>query len=147
MNDCLDIALAADADGLHSGQDDLPLKDARRLLPIDKITGCSVATVEQAKEAAADGADYLAVGAVYPTPSKKGVAIAGLKTLKEIRRQTNLPLVAIGGINIDNTAEVLAAGADSVAVISAIMQAESPGEATRQMIEKLEKYKGKGNEI
>ena len=138
MNDCLDIALATNADGLHIGQEDLPLKDTRRLLPIDRIIGCSVATAKQAKEAAADGADYLAAGAIFPTPSKKDVAIAGLKALKEIKRQTNLPLVAIGGINMDNAAEVLAAGADSIAVISAIMQAESPSEATRQMIQKLE---------
>ena len=138
MNDCLDIALAADADGLHIGQEDLPLKEARRLLPIDRIIGCSVDTVEQAKEAAADGADYLAVGAIYPTPSKRDVAIPGLKTLKEIRGQTSLPLVAIGGIDTGNAAEVISAGADSVAVISAIMQAESAEEATRQMIEKLE---------
>ncbi len=138
MNDYLDIALAVDADGLHIGPDDLPLEEARRLLPIDRIIGYSVATVEQAKEAESKGADYLAASAVFPTASKKDVDIAGLKALKEIRRQTKLPLVAIGGINIDNAIEVSAAGADSVAVISAIMQAESPGEATRQLIKKLE---------
>jgi len=139
VNDRLDITLAADADGLHIGQEDLLSEDARRLLPIDRIIGCSVASAEQAKEAEDAGADYLAVSAVFPTPSKKDTTIAGLKVLKEIRKQTQLPLVAIGGINIDNTAEVQAAGADSVAIISAIMQAESPGEATRQIIELLRK--------
>jgi len=144
INDYLDIALAADADGLHIGAEDLPLKDARRLLPIDKIIGCSVASAEQVKEATDAGADYIAASAVFPTPSKKGVAIAGLKALKEIRKQTSLPLVAIGGINMDNAAEVLAAGADCVAVISTIMQAESPAEATRQFIQKLKNFNREG---
>jgi thiamine-phosphate pyrophosphorylase len=146
VNDRLDIALAANADGLHTGQQDLPLEYSRHLLPIDKIIGCSVTSVKQAREAEAAGADYLAVSAIFPTQTKKDAVIVGLKALKEIGRQTKLPLVAIGGINTDNIAEVLAAGADSVAVISAIMQAESPSEATRQIIDKLEMYNGKGNE-
>ena len=138
VNDYLDIALAADANGLHLGQDDIPVKTARRLLPIDKIIGCSVTDVSQAVAAESDGADYVAVGAIYPTQSREDIDVVGLDMVKAIRKEINLPLVAIGGINKDNAEEVLTAGADSVAVISAIMQAKSPGKATNQIIDKLE---------
>ncbi len=139
INDYLDVALATDADGLHLGQEDLPVTVARKLLPIDKIIGCSVATVEQAITAESEGADYIAIGAIYPTPSKEGVEVVGLETVRAIKKEVSLPLVAIGGITQDNIAEVLSAGADSVAVISAILEAESPEAATRQMIAQLER--------
>jgi thiamine-phosphate pyrophosphorylase len=137
VNDYLDTALAADADGLHLGQDDIPLKAARRLLPIDKIIGCSVTDVPQAVAAESDGADYVAVGAIYPTQSKEDIDVVGPEAVKAIKKETSLPLVAIGGITKDNAEAVLSAGADSVAMISAILQAESPREATRQIIDKL----------
>ncbi len=137
INDQLDIALAADADGLHLGQDDLPVKVARRLLPIDKIIGCSVTNVAQAVVAESDDADYIAVGAIYPTPSKEEIDVVGPEAVKAIKKEISLPLVAIGGITKDNAEAVLAAGADSIAIISAILQAESPKEATRQIIDKL----------
>ena len=137
VNDYLDIALAADADGLHLGQDDLPVKAARQLLPIDKIIGCSVTDIPQAVAAEADSADYIAVSAIYPTKSRELTAVVGLEMIKAIKKEISLPLVAIGGITQDNAEEVLAAGADSFAVISAIMQARSPKEATRQIIDKL----------
>jgi len=138
VNDHLDIALAADADGLHLGQDDLPIPVARRLLPIEKIIGCSVTTVAQAITAESEGADYIAVGAIYPTMSKEAVEVVGLERLCLIRNEVRLPLVVIGGITQDNVAEVLAAGANSVAVISAILEAESPKEAARQIVDRLE---------
>ncbi|MBA7691332.1 Thiamine-phosphate synthase [subsurface metagenome] len=138
VNDYLDIALAADADGLHLGQNDLPTKVARKLLPIDKILGCSTTTVEQAITAESDGADYIAVGSIYPTTSKETAKVIGLDGLRQIRQAVTLPLVAIGGITKDNAAEVIAAGASSVAVISAILQAESPEEAARQIVARLE---------
>ena len=138
VNDYLDIALAADADGLHLGQNDLPTKVARKLLPIDKILGCSTTTVEQAITAEAEGADYIAVGSIYPTTSKETAKVIGLEGLRQIRQAVALPLVAIGGITKDNAAEVIAAGASSVAIISAILQAESPEEAARQIVARLE---------
>jgi len=138
VNDYLDLALAADADGLHLGQDDLPVEAARRLLPLDKILGCSVTTVDQATAAQSQGADYIAVGAIYPTSTREMVEVIGLERLRLIKKGVSLPLVAIGGINQANAAEVLAAGADSVAVISAILQAESPEKATRQIIARIE---------
>ncbi len=138
VNDYLDIALAADADGLHLGQNDLPTKVARKLLPIDKILGCSTTTVDQAVTAESEGADYIAVGSIYPTTSKETAKVIGLDGLRQIRQAVSLPLVAIGGITQDNAAEVIAAGASSVAVISAILQAESPEEAARQIVARLE---------
>ena len=138
VNDYLDIALAADADGLHLGQNDLPTKVARKLLPIDKILGCSTTTVDQAVTAESDGADYIAVGSIYPTTSKETAKVIGLDGLRQIRQAVTLPLVAIGGITKDNAAEVIATGASSVAVISAILQAESPEEAARQIVARLE---------
>jgi thiamine-phosphate pyrophosphorylase len=138
MNDYLDLALAADADGLHLGQKDLPISVARKLLPIDKILGCSVTTVDQATAAESAGADYIAVGSIYPTSSKETARVVGLKRLRQIRQAVSLPLIAIGGITEDNMAEVSAAGADSVAVIGAILQAKDIEEATRQIIARFE---------
>ncbi len=138
MNDYLDLALAAGADGLHLGQKDLPIKVARKLLPIDIILGCSVTTVDQAIAAESDGADYIAVGSIFPTSSKERAKVVGLERLRQIKQAVGLPLIAIGGITEDNVAEVLAAGADSVAVISAILQAEDIEEAARQIIARFE---------
>ena len=141
MNDYLDLALASDADGLHLGQNDLPIKVARKLLPMDKILGCSTTTVDQAITAESEGADYIAAGSIYPTSSKETAKLIGLEGLSQIKQAISLPLVAIGGITKDNAAEVLAAGADSVAVISAILQAESPEEAARQIAARFEAQK------
>ncbi len=138
VNDYLDLALATDADGLHLGQDDLPIIVARKLLPIDAILGCSVATVSEAIAAESDGADYIALGSIYPTPSKEDVVVVGLDRLREVGQAVTLPLVAIGGITQNNVAEVITAGADSVAVISAVLQADDIEKASRQIVEKLE---------
>ena len=138
MNDHFDLALAVDADGLHLGQDDLPVKVARKLLPIDKILGRSTRTVDQAVAAESEGADYIAVGSMYPTPTKETAQVVGIERLRQIRQAVSLPLVAIGGINKDNAAEVIAAGADSVAVIRAVVQARAPEKATRQLVDIVE---------
>ena len=141
VNDYLDIALAADVDGLHIGQEDLPLASARRLLPMDKIIGCSVTTVDQAIAAENEGADYIAVSGVYPTASKEAVEAVGLGGLRLIRSRVRLPVVAIGGISRDNVAEVLSAGASSVAVISALLEARSPGKAAKQMVNIIDRQR------
>jgi thiamine-phosphate pyrophosphorylase len=138
VNDHLDIALACDADGLHVGLEDLPVVEARRLLPQDRILGCSTAKVEEVIEAQAQGADYVAVGSIYPTSSKEHTRPAGLETLHEVREATRLPIVAIGGINEDNIAEVMNAGADAVAVISAVLGAGDPAAAARRLISRTE---------
>jgi len=137
VNDYLDIAMSVDADGLHIGQDDIPVKAARKLLPIDKIIGCSVADVSQAVAAEKAGADYIAAGAIYPTQSRVDTEALGVDVLKAIKKETSLPLVAIGGITKNNVEEVLSAGANSIAVISAIIQADSTKEATKQIIDKI----------
>ncbi|MCX6003958.1 MAG: thiamine phosphate synthase [Chloroflexi bacterium] len=137
VNDYLDIALAAGADGLHIGQEDLPVSIARKLAPMDMLIGCSVFTAEQAQKAVADGADYVAVGAVFPTPSKDTV-VTGLEELLRVRQAVSVPLVAIGGLTLENIAEVKKAGADSVAVIGAILGADSPGTAAREIIKAFE---------
>lgn len=138
VNDYLDLALAADADGVHIGQDDLPLSAARRQLPVDKIIGCSTTTVTQALKAQAEGADYIAVGSVFPSPTKKEATVVGIETLRQIKQAVSLPIVAIGGINKDNIEEVINAGADSAAVISAVLSAENVEEAVRHLVAKIE---------
>ena len=114
------------------------MKAARKWLPADKLLGASVETVEQAIAAEADGADHLGVGGIFPTASRAKTPVVGLETLRQIRRTVSLPLVAIGGIDKDNAADAIAAGAAAVAVISAILGARSPEEAARQIIERLE---------
>jgi len=141
INDHLDLLLAVDADGLHLGQDDLPIKLTRRLLPIDKILGISTRTVDGAVAAQAEGADYIAVGAMYPTPSKKAAQVVGIARLSQVRKAVTLPLVAIGGINQENAAAVMAAGADSIAVIRAVIQAQAPEKAAREIVNIIEASK------
>lgn len=138
VNDYLDIALDCDADGLHVGQEDLPVKVARKLLPADKLLGASVETAEQAMTAEADGADHLGVGGIFPTTSRDQTKVVGLARLREIKRCVSLPIVGIGGIDKSTAAEVIAAGAAAVAVISAVIGAESPEIAASQITEKLE---------
>lgn len=141
INDHLDLLLAVDADGLHLGQDDLPIKTTRRLLPVDKILGISTRTVDGAVAAQAEGADYIAVGAMYPTPSKAAAQVVGVERLKQVRQAVTLPLVAIGGINQENAAAVMAAGADSLAVIRAVVQAEAPQKAAQEIVNIIEASK------
>lgn len=121
INDRLDIALAVDADGLHIGQEDLPLEVARRLLP-GKILGYSVANVVQARQAQKNGADYLGASPVYLTSSKPDAGPpVGLAELKRIKTSVSLPVVGIGGIGLGNITEVKATGIDGVSIISAIL--------------------------
>ena len=138
VNDYLDIAIASDADGLHLGQDDLPISAARQLLPIDTILGCSTRTRKGALQAQADGADYVAVGSMYPTPSKSDAQVVGLETLHQSREAIAIPIGAIGGTDAKSASEVMAAGADSIAVISAVLGAEDVEEAARRLAESMD---------
>ena len=122
VNDRLDIALAAGADGVHLGQDDLPLLAARSLAPRPFIIGISAGTVEEAIRAEQEGADYIGVGPVYPTGTKPDAGPpVGLSLIREISQAVTVPVVGIGGINLSNTGAVIEAGADGVAVISAVI--------------------------
>lgn len=136
VNDRLDVALAVGADGVHLGQDDLPAAEARRLAP-GLVVGVSTHSLDQARQAEGDGADYLALGSVYPTGSKPGFELVGLETLRLVRPHVRLPLVAIGGITVERVSEVRAAGADGVAVISAVGMARDPAAATRAFVAAL----------
>lgn len=133
VNDDPALALATGADGVHLGQQDGSVSAARELLGPDKLIGISTRTLEQALTAAAQGVDYLAVGSMYPTASKADAVQVGIETLRSVRARTDLPLVAIGGITRDLAAAVLDAGADSLAVISAIRNDSQPCLAAREL--------------
>jgi thiamine-phosphate pyrophosphorylase len=134
INDRVDVALAARADGVHLGQSDMEYRDARALLGPDAIVGLSVETTAQAGEVEALDADYLGVSPIFPTPTKTDTAAAwGTEGLAALRKTSRHVLVAIGGINAANAAGVMHAGADGIAVVSAICEARDPEEAARQL--------------
>lgn len=141
VNDRLDIALAAGAAGVHLGESDLPIGLARRIAGPNLIIGASAASAEAAGRAQADGADYVGVGPVFPTPVKPDQATVPAGTIAAICRIISLPIVGIGGINEDNLHIPLAEGADGIAVISALRQCPSPGESTSRLRRALEKAK------
>jgi thiamine-phosphate pyrophosphorylase len=136
INDDLEVALACKADGLHIGQEDLPAAIARKLIPIGMALGVSVRTLSEAKKAVADGADYLGVGAVFATKTKDSTAL-GLEKLKSIVKSVDIPVVAIGGIDLENIKSVMKTGACSAAVISAVSGADDPGKAARDLIKAI----------
>jgi thiamine-phosphate pyrophosphorylase len=126
VNDRVDLALAVGADGVHLGQDDLPARAARPLLRPGMILGISTHSVEQARAAQADGADYVAVGSMFATTSKADFQLVGPDLMRKLRGEIRVPLIGIGGITPDNVSEVIQAGADGVAVISAVCAAPDP---------------------
>jgi thiamine-phosphate pyrophosphorylase len=139
INDRVDVALAAEADGVHIGQDDMAAADARLLLGRTAIIGLSLSTVQQAQAAPLDLIDYVGIGAVYPTGSKSDatapIGVSGLSDIVQVvrARKRGFPICAISGINSGNAGETIAAGADGVAVISALSRAPDPGEAARDL--------------
>lgn len=135
INDRLDIALAIDADGLHIGQEDLPLEVARKVLGKDKILGYSVTSVEEAVYGEKSGADYLGAGPVFPTGSKlDAVSPIGIETLKRIRERVAIPVVGIGGIGASNIREVRSSGVAGVSLISAILGYDDIEGAARDLV-------------
>jgi thiamine-phosphate pyrophosphorylase len=139
INDRVDVALAAEADGVHIGQDDMAPADARLLLGRRAIIGLSVKTVDQARAAPLDLLDYVAIGGVYGTTSKdnttKPIGVAGLRAIVQAvrAREPDYPICAIAGINAANAADVIGAGVDGVAVISALSLATDPGKAAQDL--------------
>jgi len=142
VNDRVDLALAVEADGAHVGQDDLPAREARRLLPPPMILGVSTHNADQARRARDDGADYVAVGSMFPTGSKISFELVGPELVRRVRADIPVPLVAIGGITRDNLSQVIEAGADAVAVISAIGNARDPAAAVREFLETIRSARG-----
>ena len=135
INDNVDIAIAMDADGVHVGQSDMETGDVRAKLGTDKIIGVSAHTVEQAILAEKRGADYLGVGAVFPTGSKDDADDVSHETLKAICEAVNIPVIAIGGITVDNTPQLAGTGICGIAVISAIYAQEDIVTATKKLKE------------
>ena len=137
VNDRVDLAIAVGADGVHLGQDDLPPRVARPLLRPGMILGVSTHSVEQARQAQADGADYVAVGSMFPTRTKPDFELVGPALVRALRPEIRVPLVGIGGITPDNVGEVIRAGADGVAVISAVCGAPDPAAASAHFLDAI----------
>src|SRR6266852_9022338 len=139
VNDRADVASAAEASGVHVGQEDLRAEAARLVMGVGKLLGVSTHNLHQFKDAAATSADYLAVGPVFSTSTKANPdPVVGIEFLRRVRPLTDKPIVAIGGITLERAAEAIQAGADSVAVISDILVAPDPGQRARHYVELLE---------
>jgi thiamine-phosphate pyrophosphorylase len=136
INDRIDIALACDADGVHLGQEDLPLPFARKILGEKRLIGISVNTIKEAEEAEAKGASYLGVGPIYDTSSKEELrTILHLEGLRNIRKKVKIPILAVGGIQAENARDIISSGADGIAVISALMASNDIAKATRRLLQ------------
>lgn len=135
IDDRVDVALAAGAEGVHVGQSDMPVAAARNLMGNDKIIGATTKTVPQAIEAYEQGADYLGVGAIYPTTTKVKTVLTSVETLKEIVQAVPIKVNAIGGLNKDNIHVLKGSGIDGICAVSAIMKAESPCDAAKELRE------------
>lgn len=139
INDRVDIAMAIDAAGVHLGQGDIPVEVARRLLGPEKIIGATTKTMDQAMRAKIQGADYLGVGAIFPTKTKVKTLITSVETLNRISEATELPIVAIGGLNQSNLDMLKGSRANGIAVVSAIMNAKDTQKAVADLKDELEK--------
>ncbi|HEX3076249.1 MAG TPA: thiamine phosphate synthase [Lachnospiraceae bacterium] len=137
IDDRADIALTIDAAGVHVGQSDLPVKEARRMLGSERIVGATAKTVNQAREAYEDGADYLGVGAIYPTTTKVITILTPVNTLEAICRSVPIPVVAIGGLNAENMDILSSSSIKGMAVVSAIMKSKQPRKDTQILKEKV----------
>lgn len=134
INDRVDVALAIDADGVHVGQSDMPCDVTRRLIGSDKILGVSASTIEEAKKAESNGADYIGTGAVFPTATKDDAPSVTKEELTEIVKSINIPVVAIGGINLDNASQLTDTGIAGLSVVSAIMSSDNPKESSEELL-------------
>ena len=134
INDRVDVALAIDAEGVHVGQSDMPCDVTRKLVGPDKIVGVSAATIDEARKAEKDGADYIGTGAVFPTATKDDAPKITKKDLKEIVDSINIPVVAIGGITLDNAHELIDTGIAGLSVVSAIMSSDDPKKSSEKLL-------------
>jgi len=142
VNDRLDVAIACGADGVHLGQDDIPVAAAREMAPEEFIIGVSAGSGPEAAQAVADGAVYIAASPVFSTPSKTDtLSFCGLNGLREIRAAVRAPVIAIGGIGIRNVRDVICTGADGIAVISAVVGRQDISSAARELKEEITRAK------
>lgn len=137
IDDRVDIALAVDAEGVHVGAEDMPIKEARRLMGPDKIVGATAKRVDTAMQAEADGADYLGVGAIYPTTTKVKTVLTSVETLQDICEHVSIPVGAIGGLNAGNCDILKGTDIKGICVVSAIMKQEDPYMAAKILKEKV----------
>lgn len=134
VNDRVDVAIAAEADGVHLGQDDFPIPLARELLGQEKIIGASASDINEGRKCLEEGADYIGFGPIYPTTSKDDAgAVKGVDTLTQIAEAVSAPIIAIGGISSNRVSEILKAGAHGIAVISSVCCQEDPEQATKAL--------------
>lgn len=141
INDRLDIAQAIDADGLHLGQDDLPIGTARKYFGQEKVIGISVSHVEEAILAEREGADYLGAGAIFTTGTKTDARLVSLEELRRIKEAVSIPVVAIGGIKKENAEGIMGTGIDGISVVSAILAEEDIEMASRTLRKITERFK------
>jgi thiamine-phosphate pyrophosphorylase len=137
INDRADIAAAVQADGVHVGQEELPVKDVRAVVGPRMLIGVSTHSIEQARAAVLDGADYIGVGPTFPSGTKQFAAFPGLELLRQVAAEITLPALAIGGVTLENVSDVLAAGISRVAIAGAIAQADDPAAAAREFLRRL----------
>jgi thiamine-phosphate pyrophosphorylase len=137
INDYIDIAQIVDADGVHLGQDDISISEARKILGHEKIIGVSTHSLKQAIKAEKEGANYISVGPIFSSPTKPHLKPVGLNLLKQIKRKIKIPIVAIGGINLQNISKTMKLDVKRAAVISAVMNAKNPAEAVYQFKKKM----------
>ncbi len=137
MNDRADLAVLCDADGVHVGQEELTVREARRIVGANRLVGVSTHTIEQARQAVLDGADYIGVGPVFPTKTKSFDQLAGLEFVKQVAAEIKLPWFAIGGITLENIAAVKSAGATQIAVSSAVCSSPNSGRAAAELLDRL----------
>ena len=141
INDRVDIALAVDADGVHLGKDDLPFDAVRRMLESRKIIGVSAHNLAQAQEAEKKGTDYISIGAIFPTATKSEAPVIDVEMIRQLAASIRTPFVAIGGINLSNIEQVLEAGAERVAVGSAILASKDITQAAKELKSKITKIR------
>jgi thiamine-phosphate pyrophosphorylase len=139
VNDRPDIASLADADGVHLGQDDLSVKEARRIVGPDRLIGVSTHSVEQVRQAVLEGADYIGVGPVFRSPTKAFDWVPGLEFVRHAAEETSLPSFALGGITLENVRQVVSAGARRIAVASAVIRSKEPDRIACDLHDALER--------
>ena len=142
IDDRIDVMLGSGAEGVHVGAEDMPVKEARKLIGKDKILGATAKTVEAAQKAYTDGADYLGVGAIYPTTTKVKTVLTSTETLDAITKAVPIPVNAIGGLNPDNLGVLKGINIAGVCAVSAIMKAEDPKEAAEKLMQAFKEIRG-----
>ena len=140
MNDRVNVAKSVDADGVHLGQDDLPTQEARSVLGPNRLIGRSTHNLEQALAAQSEGADYIGLGPIFPTPTKPDAGSVGTSLIAQVKRRVDIPIVCIGGIDHTTLKDVVAAGADCIAVVRAVCAQPHPDAAAHQLKASLQQF-------